>query len=116
MNTSMIKEAISGNPVYFGNPNADFMTKMMAPVLWEEIMGSGRITPTETPEEAKEEERRRSLRKAQRQRRKERMKGLNALSPAAPGLPWLRPVDPWCHCAPAEFAAQSTLPALDVKT
>eukprot|EP00435_Cladocopium_sp_Y103_P022444 s2435_g5.t1 len=64
---------------------ADFMTKMMAPVPWEEFMRSGRITLKETPEEAKEEERRRGLRKAQRQRRKDRMKGHHAPSPAAPG-------------------------------
>ena len=64
---------------------ADFMTKMMAPILWAEFMKSGRISLKETAEEAKEEERRRGLRKAQRQRRKDRMKGLNAPSPAAPG-------------------------------
>ena len=64
---------------------ADFLTKMMAPVLWAEFMRSGRISMKETAEEAKEEERRRGLRKAQRQRRKDRMKGLEANSPAASG-------------------------------
>jgi hypothetical protein len=64
---------------------ADFLTKMMAPVLWAEFMRSGRISLKETAEEAKEEERRRGLRKAERQRRKDRMKGLEANSPAASG-------------------------------
>mmetsp|Transcript_52361 Transcript_52361/g.114238 ORF Transcript_52361/g.114238 Transcript_52361/m.114238 type:complete len:88 (+) Transcript_52361:705-968(+) len=59
---------------------ADFMTKMMAPIPWAELMKSGRVSLKETAEEAKEEKRRRGLRKAQRQRRKDRMKGLNAAS------------------------------------
>lgn len=66
---------------------ADFLTKMMAPILWHQFMKTQRIALKETPEEAEEEDRRKGIRRAQRQRRKDRMKGVaTPKTLAAPSL------------------------------
>ena len=63
---------------------ADFLTKAMAPVLWDLFMRSNQISLKETPAEAVEEEHRKGIRKAQRERRKERMKKTSPKTLAAP--------------------------------